>query len=80
MKVFSTIKIKSIIKMHLGRAELMKKYVDFMNEISADELYKGLLAYGFFSEKILPIFTSEPFFNYFENLTKSFENKWEDYI
>lgn len=58
----------------------MKKYVDFMNEISADELYKGLLAYGFFPEKILPIFTAEPFFNYCENLTKSFENKWADYI
>lgn len=29
----------------------MKKYVDFMNEISADELYKGLLAYGFFLKK-----------------------------
>ena len=56
----------------------MKKYVDFMNEISADELYKGLLAYGFFPEKILPIFTAEPFFNYCENLTKLFENKWAD--
>ena len=28
-----------------------KKYTDFMDEISSDELYEGLLAYGFFAEK-----------------------------
>ena len=28
-----------------------KKYTEFMDEISADELYEGLLAYGFFAEK-----------------------------
>lgn len=26
----------------------------FMDEISADELYEGLLAYGFFAEKLPP--------------------------
>lgn len=30
-----------------------KSYTDFMAEISADDLYKGLLAHGLFAEKIL---------------------------
>jgi len=33
-----------------------------MDEILADELYEGLLAYGFFAEKIIPVFTAIPFF------------------
>ena len=41
-----------------------KKYTDFMDEISSDELYEGLLAYGFFAEKLPPVFTAIPFFNY----------------
>mgnify|MGYP004469519679 CR=1 FL=1 len=43
---------------------MSKSYSDYMNEISADELYKGLLAYGLFNEKLPPVFTSEPFYNY----------------
>lgn len=39
----------------------MKTYSDFMNAISADEVYEGLLGYGMFSEKIPPMFTSEDF-------------------
>lgn len=35
-----------------------KKYADFMDEISADDLYKGLLAFGLFSNKIPPVFSS----------------------
>lgn len=35
-----------------------KKYTDFMDEISSDELYEGLLAYGLFAEKLPPLFTS----------------------
>lgn len=38
-----------------------KKYTDFMDELSSDELYEGLLAYGFFAEKLPPVFTAVPF-------------------
>ena len=55
-----------------------KKYTEFMDEISAEELYEGLLAYGFFAEKIPPVFTAEPFYNYCKNL--SFTAGWNEYI
>ena len=55
-----------------------KKYTEFMDDISADELYEGLLAYGFFVEKIPPVFTSVPFFNYSKNL--EFAGGWNEYI
>lgn len=41
-----------------------KSYADFMDELSDDELYEGLLAYGFFAEKLPPIFTSVHFYDY----------------
>ena len=50
-----------------------KKYADFMDEISSDELYEGLLAYGFFAEKLPPVFTAVPFFNYCKTASESFE-------
>ena len=31
-----------------------KSYSDFMHEISADDLYRGLLAHGLFAEKLPP--------------------------
>lgn len=57
-----------------------KKYSDFMDEISSDELYEGLLAYGFFAEKLPPVFTAIPFFNYCKTLSKPFEKGWNEYI
>lgn len=57
-----------------------KKYSDFMDEISSDELYEGLLAHGFFAEKLPPVFTAEPFFNYCKKASNNFESKWSDYI
>ena len=57
-----------------------KKYTDFMDEISSDELYEGLLAYGFFAEKLPPVFTSVPFFNYCKTVSKSFDAGWNEYI
>lgn len=41
-----------------------KSYSDFMNEITAAELYTGLLAYGMFAEKLPPVFSSKSFFDY----------------
>ena len=55
-----------------------KKYTEFMDEISAAELYEGLLAYGFFAEKIPPVFTAVPFFDYCKDL--SFSAGWDEYI
>ena len=57
-----------------------KKYTDFMDEISSDELYEGLLAYGFFAEKLPPVFTAVPFFNYCQTLSAPFKAGWNEYI
>lgn len=57
-----------------------KKYTDFMDEISSDELYEGFLAYGFFAEKLPPVLTSIPFFNYCNTISEPFEAGWNEYI
>ena len=57
-----------------------KRYTDFMDEISPDELYEGLLAYGFFAEKLPPVFTAVPFFNYCKAVSIPFETGWNEYI
>ena len=57
-----------------------KKYADYMNEISADDLYKGLLAFGLISNKIPPVFSSSPFFDYCVNSNVSFSNDDHDYV
>lgn len=49
-----------------------------MDEISAEELYEGLLAYGLFAEKIPPVFTSVPFFDYSKDMC--FASGWDEYI
>lgn len=51
-----------------------KKYADFMDEISADDLYKGLLAFGLFSNKIPPVFSSTSFFDYCVKNHPTFSN------
>lgn len=57
-----------------------KKYTDFMDEISSDDLYEGLLAYGFFAEKLPPVFTAVPFFDYCKTTADPFEAGWNEYI
>lgn len=57
-----------------------KKYCDFMDEISADELYEGLLGYGLFSEKIPPVFTSVPFYEYCQQKDKKFDSTQHECI
>lgn len=57
-----------------------KKYCDFLDEISADELYEGLLGYGMFANKLPPVFTTVPFFNYCQVNAPVFSDKdWHDY-
>lgn len=57
-----------------------KKYTEFMDELSPEELYEGLLAYGFFAEKLPPVFTAIPFFDYCKTVSKPFETGWSEYI
>ena len=57
-----------------------KSYTDFMDEISADELYEGLLAYGFFAEKLPPVFTAVSFYDYCKTLSQPFASGWNEYI
>lgn len=38
-----------------------KSYYELLKEISADELFDGLLGYGLFAEKIPPFLTAENF-------------------
>ena len=61
-------------------SSINKKYSDFMDEISSDELYEGLLAHGFFAEKLPPVFTAVPFFNYCKTASQNFKPKWSEYI
>lgn len=56
----------------------MKKYFTYMDEISPDELYKGLIAHGMFAEKLPPVFTSEAFYDYCLSLTTPFQQGVHD--
>lgn len=57
-----------------------KTYSDFMNSISSDELYEGLLSWGLFNEKLPPIFTSVPFYQYCKTLNHEFSGKATQFI
>lgn len=58
----------------------MKKYMDYMTEIDSDELYKRLLVYGMFAEKIPPIFASEPFYDYCVKTNPKFSDVKRQYV
>lgn len=45
----------------------MRKYIDYLDEISSEELLEGLLAYGMFSDKLPPIFSSVDFYAFIKN-------------
>jgi hypothetical protein len=57
-----------------------KSYLDFMKEITPDQLYYGLLAHGLFTEKLPPVFTSVNFFDYCQSRTKNFQDIPSPYI
>lgn len=59
---------------------MQKSYCDFMDEITADELYEGLLAYGLFAEKLPPAFTAVPFFDYCKTLNTPFLDERDEYV
>lgn len=52
----------------------MKSYYDFMREITAEELYEGLLGYGMFNEKLPPFLTSKTFYHYCKANYPAFNN------
>lgn len=51
-----------------------------MNEISQDEIFKGLLAHGFFSERLPPLFTAKPFFDFCQSHEMRFPKEAKNYI
>lgn len=59
----------------------MKKYVEFLEEITKEELYEGLLGYGMFSEKLPPIFSSVKLYEHYKNRSLAHDcEKWCGYI
>ena len=59
----------------------MKTYNDYMNEITSDMLFDGLLGYGLFSEKLPLIFTSEKFMEFCKNHPEwKFNKKYHKWI
>lgn len=62
----------------MGRT-MMKSYYDFMSEITADELYEGLLGYGLFAEKLPPIFSASLFLDYCKT-NPGFKREYQDFI
>lgn len=59
---------------------MYKKYIDFCNEISSDELFDGLVGGGLFTDKLPPVFSSLSFMNYCKTMSSNFENRWYEYI
>lgn len=58
----------------------MKSYIEFMNELNSDEIYKALVAYGLFSDKLPPFLSSESFFNYCKNKSDNFNSVPRQYV
>ena len=63
----------------MGEA-VVKTYSEYMKEISGQELYKALLGYGLFPEKLPPIFSSEEFYNYCILNKPSYAGKARQYV
>ncbi len=51
-----------------------KSYSDYLNEISANRLYDGLLGAGLFADTLPPVFTSELFLEYCKSRNPDFSN------
>lgn len=57
-----------------------KKYHEYMNDITADEIYEGLLGYGLFSEKLPPVFSSKSFYEFCSSNSVSFKKEPTNYV
>ena len=59
---------------------MAKSYSDFINEISKDEIYEGLLAHGLFADTLPPVFSSESFYDYCLGMNHSFNDIEGNYV
>lgn len=59
---------------------MSKKYSDYIDEISADDLYEGLLSWGLFADKLPPIFYGEEFYKCVMQGNLQFSQKEHDFI
>ena len=57
-----------------------KTYYDFVKEITADELYRGLMVHGLFAEKLPPFLSGEAFYSYVLSMSTPFPEKPRQYI
>lgn len=57
-----------------------RNYIDFMDEISAEDLYEGLLGRGLFADKLPPMFTSEPFMRFWAERKQGCKEMRSDWI
>jgi len=55
-------------------------YTEYMNNLTQQELYKGLVACGLFCDKLPPVFTSEEFFAYCSMNKIVFSDEPKQYI
>lgn len=59
---------------------MYKSYADYMDEISADELFEGLLGYGLFADKMPPCLSSEAYYSYCKTHNPTYDQKkWHQY-
>lgn len=50
--------------MSIAKLKNSKLYSDYMDEITKEKLYLGLLGHGLFADKLPPVFTSLPFYQF----------------
>jgi hypothetical protein len=58
----------------------MRRYSEYKDEITSNELYDGLVGFGLFAEKIPSFLTSESFLTFTKKLTFPLSDKPKDYI
>ena len=52
-----------------------KTYIEYLNEITSDRVYDGLLGAGLFADTLPPVFTAEPFLEYCKSRNPTFPNE-----
>lgn len=61
----------------------MKSYIELTEQITADQLFEGFLAFGLFSEKLIPILTGKHFYDFCVKNNPKFpnlDNKGSGYV
>lgn len=58
----------------------LKPYAEYIDDISSDELYQGMVGFGLFAEKIPNFLTSETFLDYTKTLSLPLKMAPKDYI